>query len=287
MRHLQALIIFSLLLVCTAQAAPSHYSGTPVIALNDGMPSFSEDYLGNYAFVQYSELDELGRVGVAIACIGPEFPVGARSSIYTIEPTGWKSVWYDFVPGGYLYNRSHLIAHRFSGGGEVIENLFTGTQFLNQDSMAAIETVVADYVERTGHHVMYRVTPDFRDDELICRGVEIEAQSVEDTTVSFHIYLYNVEPGVAIDYRTGESRMAEYEFTSQNETRQAPMISPKEQSGDQEQIVVYVLNIKTKRFHYPTCHSVTDMKPQNRKDYTGTRDELIEQGYKPCGECKP
>ena len=292
MRHLQSVIILFILLYSAAFAEVQEYTGAPAIALNDGIPCFSESDLTDYAFVTYSDLDNLGRVGVALACIGPEFPVGARSSIFSIAPSGWNNRQYDFVPGGYLYNRSHLIAHRFSGGGEVSENLFTGTQFLNQGMMAQIETIVANYVERTSNHVMYRVTPDFRDDELVCRGVEIEAQSVEDQSVQFHIYIYNVQPGIAIDYRTGESRVAEFSAEITQETRGGSTedqfdSQPEEKESAQDKITVYVLNTNTKRFHLPSCHSVTDMKPKNRKDFTGTREELIEQGYKPCGECKP
>ena len=294
MRYLQTIILL-FFLVTPAFAEVPDYLGIPIIALNDGLPCFSEDEITDYAFVEYSNLDDLGRVGAAIACIGPEFPIGARSSIFSIEPSGWNNTEYEFIPGKYLYNRSHLIAHRFSGGGEVSENLFTGTQYLNQDIMASVETIVANYVERTGYHVMYRVTPDFRENELVCRGVEIEAQSVEDSSVMFHIYAYNIQPGIAIDYRNGKNRLAEYE--AQIETRSIPI--PTEQAPEQQkeqeeqseqheqQIMVYVLNTNTKRFHLPSCHSVTDMKPKNRKDYTGTREELIDQGYKPCGECKP
>lgn len=284
MRNLQALIISLVLLIPCALAEAPEYSGTTIIQLNDNIPCFTEDDITNYAFVDYSPLDSLGRVGVAIACIGPEFPAGARSSIFTIQPTGWKNTEYDFIPGRYLYNRSHLIAHRFSGGGEVTENLFTGTRYLNKEIMAAVETTVANYVDRTGNHVLYRVTPDFRENELVCRGIEIEAQSVEDEAVAFHVYIYNIEPGIAIDYRTGENRLAEY--AAEIETRMMPTPAPTEQPEEQ-QIVVYVLNTSTRRFHLPSCHSVTDMKPKNRKDYTGTREELINQGYKPCGECKP
>lgn len=288
MRNLQAIIIALVLLIPCSLAEAPEYSGAPIIQLNNNIPCFTEDDIADYAFVEYSPLDEMGRVGVAIACIGPEFPVGARSSIFTIQPTGWKNTEYDFIPGRYLYNRSHLIAHRFSGGGEVTENLFTGTRFLNKEIMAVVETTVANYVARTGNHVLYRVTPDFRENELVCRGIEIEAQSVEDEDVAFHVYIYNIEPGIAIDYRTGENRLAEY--AAEIETRIIPTPEPTEQPEEQpeeQQIVVYVLNTNTRRFHLPSCHSVTDMKPKNRKDYTGTREELINQGYKPCGECKP
>lgn len=278
-------IIFLILLLSAPAFAEYDYDGTPTIPINDNVPSFSEEI--EYAYVEYSELDLYGRVGPAVACIGQEFPIGARSSIAAIQPSGWQNKQYAFIPGGYLYNRSHLIAHRFSGGGEVSENLFTGTQYLNQSLMATIETVVADYIERTGNHVLYRVTPDFRDDELVCRGVEIEAQSVEDEAVRFHIYVFNIQPGVAIDYRTGDSRVAEYQTLLDTYTVPEAIVKAQERESEENKVVMYVLNVKSKRFHLPSCHAVTDMKTKNRKDYTGTREELISQGYKPCGECKP
>ena len=273
-------VVIFCLLIEFAFAGTEEYTGTPVIELNGGEPNFTAEEISDHAYVVYSELDSLGRVGVAMACIGPEFPIGARSDISTIEPTGWINKQYEFIPGKYLYNRSHLIAHRFSGGGEVQKNLFTGTQYLNQDVMAKIEAAIADYVDRTGNHVMYRVTPNFRGNELVCRGIEIEAQSVEEESVKFHLYIFNFQPGVSIDYRTGDN-CASPVSTEMPPTRMGPP-----PDGGSE-VRAYVINTNTKRFHLPDCHSVQEMKPKNRLDYTGTREELIEQKYKPCGECNP
>ena len=161
------------------------------------------------------------------------------------------------------------------------ENLFTGTHYLNQDVMAKIETVIADYVARTGNHVMYRVTPDFHGDELVCRGIEIEAQSVEEASVKLHLYIFNFQPGVAIDYRTGDSVVSDIDADIGPETRALP------QAEEGDNVTVYVVNLNTKRFHLPDCHSVQEMKPKNKLYYTGTREELIRQHYKPCGECNP
>ena len=137
--------------------------------------------------------------------------------------------------------------------------------------MLPFENMVADYVKETGNHVLYRVTPDFRDSELVARGVEMEAASVEDDTIRFHVYCYNVQPGVCIDYATGESWPEE-------------SAAPSSDSGDSQ---TYVLNQSNHKFHLPDCSSVKDMNPENREDYTGSRETLIQEGYSPCGRCKP
>lgn len=155
-------------------------------------------------FVSFSELDSLGRVGPASALLGPEYPAGARSSIQQIKPTGWNSVRYDSVPGGWLYNRCHLIARRFVDG-DVAENIFTGTHAMNSGSMAKIENSIAAYISQTGHHVRLWVTPIFLEDELVCRALVIIAESVEDEEIRITELLPNVQPGIIINYQTGES----------------------------------------------------------------------------------
>lgn len=156
-------------------------------------------------FVDFSPLDELGRVGEARACIGPEYPAGARSSIQSIKPTGWSSVRYDgVVPGGWLFNRCHLIARRFVDG-DVQENIFTGTHALNSGPMTKIENQIAAYIGRTGHHVRLWVTPVFLDDELVCRALVVIAESVEDEEIRITDLLPNEQPGIIINYQTGES----------------------------------------------------------------------------------
>ena len=198
-------------------------------------------------------------------------PTEDRSSISSVHPSGWKQAQYDCVDGKNLYNRCHLIGFQLTGENANEHNLITGTRYLNVDGMLPFEDQVADYIRETGHHVLYRVTPDFHDSELVARGVEMEAASVEDDTIRFHVYCYNVQPGVVIDYATGESRL---------DNTPAP-------SSDLTSSQSYVLNTRNHKFHLPECSSVSDMNPENREDFTGSRDTLIQQGYEPCGRCKP
>ena len=223
------------------------------------------------AFEEFAELDELGRCGVTMACVGQEImPTEERGSISHVKPSGWVNVPYSFVDGEYLYNRCHLIGFQLTGENDNERNLITGTRYMNTEGMLPFENMVADYVKETGNHVYYRVTPMFEESELVARGVLMEAYSVEDTGegVCFNVYCYNVQPGVIIDYATGESRIDE-EFLN---------------SGEQHE---YVLNTNSKKFHLPTCSGASDMKVENRQDYTGSREMLVAQGYEPCGQCKP
>lgn len=188
------------------------YSKDAVIEISDNVPGFTEEDYTTEAFEQYSPLDELGRCGMAYACVGEEImPTEERGAIGMVKPSGWHTVKYDFVDGKYLYNRCHLIAYQLSGENANTENLITGTRYLNTEGMLPYENQVADYVHNTGNHVLYRVTPLYEGDNLVASGVEIEASSVEDRgkTLSFHVYCYNVQPGVTIDYATGDSALAE------------------------------------------------------------------------------
>ena len=214
-----------------------------------------------------SNLDSLGRAGTVSAVLGPEtIPDKDRSPISMFYPSGFRpNVKYDFIDGKYLYNRCHLIAFQLYGVDDE-RNLFTGTRYLNTHLMLPIENEVRGYIEETGHHVRYTVTPDFRDGESVCRGVTIEAYSVEDGNLKLAVYLKNVQPGVMIDYRTGNSS-------------QAPT-----QMGKVE---VYVLNSHTMKFHRPSCRAVNDIKQSNRDDYYGSRDDLLDMGYAPCKICGP
>lgn len=246
------------------------YSGEAYIALNDNQPEFTEDDYTTDSFEYYSELDELGRCGVTYACIGVDLmPTEDRGNISHVKPTGWVSVQYDFVDGKSLYNRCHLIGFQLTGENANKENLITGTRYLNVTGMLPFENMVADYVKETENHVLYRVTPIFDGNNLVADGVQMEAWSVEDDGegICYNVYCYNVQPGVEIDYATGESWEAET-------------------AGDGETITV-VLNTNTKSYHDEDCGSVTDMKESNRQDYTGTRENLEAQGYKACGRCKP
>ena len=183
------------------------YSGEPYISVCGGDPDFSEDEITSVSFEYYSELDALGRCGVCIASVGQDImPTEKRGSIGQVKPTGWHTVKYDFVDGKYLYNRCHLIGFQLTGENANKRNLITGTRYLNVEGMLPFENMVADFVKETGNHVMYRVTPIFVGDELLARGVHIEAESVEDggDGIMFNVFCYNVQPGVVLDYATGE-----------------------------------------------------------------------------------
>ena len=178
------------------------------VEIDGNTPSFTVDDATTDAFQSFSQLDWLGRCGTAYACLGPEtLPTDVRGDISEIHPSGWVQNFYDFIEGESLYNRSHLIAHCLSGQNANERNLITGTRHLNADAMEPIEAMVLDYIERTSNHVLYRVTPVFERDELVARGVQIEALSMEDggQGVSLNVFLRNIQPGVAIDYATGDN----------------------------------------------------------------------------------
>lgn len=251
------------------------YDGTAYVVLNDNVPEFSEDDLTSESFESYSELDPLGRCGVAFANIGVDLmPTEDRDSICSVRPTGWQTFEYDIVDGGYLYNRCHLIGFQLTGENANEQNLITGTRYLNVDGMLPFENMVADYITETENHVLYRVTPVFEGNNLVASGVQMEALSVEDDGegIEFNVYCYNVQPGIEIDYATGDSRLAE----------EGP-VEGTESNSEAD----YVLNTNSMRFHLPSCSSVEQMSEQNRQDFHGTREELIEQGYEPCGNCNP
>ena len=184
------------------------YSGNPYVELNGNLPYFTEEELSTTAFELYSELDSLGRCGAGYANICKEImPTEERGSIGMVKPTGWHTVKYDCITDRYLYNRCHLIGYQLAGENANEKNLITGTRYLNVDGMLPFENEVADYVNDTDNHVLYRVTPVFSGDNLLASGVIIEAKSVEDNGagVQFNVYCYNVQPGISIDYTTGES----------------------------------------------------------------------------------
>ena len=187
------------------------YSGSPYVAINNNVPEFLETDLSTTSYEFYSDMDRLGRCGVAYACVGTDLmPTTERGSIGSVKPTGWHTVKYDVVDGKYLYNRCHLIGYQLSGENANTKNLITGTRYLNMDGMLPFENMVADYVEETNNHVMYRVTPVFEGDNLVASGVQIEAESVEDSGagILFNVYCYNVQPDVEINYATGDSNLA-------------------------------------------------------------------------------
>lgn len=186
------------------------FSGAAYVIINDNEPQFAPEDLTREAYEYYSPLDPLGRCGYAMACVGIEtMPTQERGSIGQVKPSGWQTVKYDFIDGKYLYNRCHLIGYQLTGENANEQNLITGTRFLNVSGMLPFENMIADYIKETGNHVIYRVTPVFYGDELVARGVQIEAYSVEDDAegICFNVYAYNNQPGVTIDYLTGESSL--------------------------------------------------------------------------------
>lgn len=273
------------------------YSGEPCAAVNGNVPFFSEEELAADSFESYSELDELGRCGTAYACVGLDLmPTKERGEIGNVRPTGWHTVKYNgIIDGNYLYNRCHLIGYALSGENANERNLITGTRYLNVQGMLPFENEVAEYVTETGNHVLYRVTPVFEGENLLASGVLMEAESVEDRGegVSFCVYVYNVQPGIAIDYATGESAIAP--DAQMPESTEAPSQEPAQETSTdpilpqegEPQGTAYILNTNTKKFHYPSCNSVKQMKEKNKQDYTGSRDDVISMGYEPCKNCNP
>lgn len=284
------------------------YSGEPYTAVNNNEPYFTSDNLTTEAFENYSELDALGRCGVAYANVCLEtMPTEKRGSISEVKPTGWHSVKYDNVDGKSLYNRCHLIGYQLTAENANQQNLITGTRYLNVDGMLPFENMVADYVKETDNHVLYRVTPIFTGDNLVADGVLMEGYSVEDEGdgICFCVYAYNVQPGITIDYATGNSWLSSENGNSDSSSggNSAVSQSAADKSGTQQAAVQtesvketsapvstgteYILNTNTKKFHYPSCSSVKQMKASNKKEYTGSRDDLIAQGYDPCKKCNP
>ena len=260
------------------------FSGEPYVVLNDNQPGFTQEERENDAsFEAYSPLDSLGRCGPAFANIGPELmPTEERGSIGQVKPSGWHTVKYDSVDGKYLYNRCHLIGYQLTAENANEENLITGTRYLNVEGMLPFENLVADYIQETGNHVLYRVTPVFEGSNLVASGVQMEAFSVEDQGegVCFHVYCYNSQPGITIDYATGES------WETGDETEE-PAGSSGDASTPEEGQSHYILNTSSRKFHLPDCSGAASISADNRQDYTGTRQDLIDQGYSPCGICKP
>jgi len=186
------------------------YTNQPYVEINNNTPFFSEEDLTTESFEKYSELDSLGRCGVAYANVSIEtMPTEKRGSIGQVKPSGWQTKKYDFVDGKYLYNRCHLLGYQLTGENANEKNLITGTRYMNTEGMLPFENMVADYVKETKNHVLYRVTPIFEGDDLVAKGVLMEAMSVEDQglDIEFNVFVYNVQPNVTIDYATGKSQL--------------------------------------------------------------------------------
>ena len=263
--------------VFVPEQVPS-YTGAAFTVVHDNVPYFAESDLTTESYETYAPLDNLGRCGVAMACVGQDLmPTEKRGSIGQVKPSGWRMAKYDNVDGKYLYNRCHLIGYQLSGENANECNLITGTRYLNMEGMLPFENMVADYVKETGNHVLYRVTPVFAGNDLVANGVLMEAYSVEDKGegICYCVYAYNVQPGIGIDYATGESHLADESAVMENASVDA---------SDAE-VHEYVLNDNTMKFHTPECSSVKKMK--NPQYVTTTREEVRNGGYEPCNMCCP
>ena len=244
------------------------YTDTATHVLNGNVPYFTENQYTTTSYEYYTPLDSLGRCGVVVACLGQDLmPTDNRGSIGHIYPTGWQT--YTSADGekNNFYERSHLIGFQLSGEDANRSNLISGTYNLN-GVMQYYEDMVANYINTTNNHVLYRVTPIFEGNNLLASGVHMEAYSVEDngTGISFNIYIYNVQTDYDIDYATGEFELSEDALIAN---------------------ATFVINKRNKKFHEVDCSSVLDMKESNKEYTTKTYEELIAEGYVPCGSCKP
>ena len=280
------------------------YNGEEIVPINDNVPDFTGEEIGTSEYYEFSELDELGRAGCAKGCIGPSMlATEERGSIGMIRPAGWHTAKYEFVDGLYLYNRCHLIAYSLCGVNADERNLITGTRYLNVEGMLGIENRVYWYVKDTGNHVFYRVTPRYLGNDLLAIGVQMEAYSVEDQgkALSLNMFCFNVQPGVLIDYKTGDNSLdPNYDVKRDIPSNSGPATNPdglpettdtnvseNNESFVPDESATYILNTNTMKFHLPECQSVQDMKEKNRKEFFGTREEALDAGYMPCGRCHP
>lgn len=256
------------------------------ITINNNIPYFSDADYSTTSFEKYSDLDSLGRCGVAYANIGIDLmPTKDRESIGMVKPSGWQTVKYDNVDGKYLYNRCHLIGYQLTAENANEKNLITGTRYLNIQGMLPFENMAADYIKETKNHVLYRVTPIYDGNNLVVSGVLMEGKSVEDKGqgISFCVYAYNNQPGINIDYSTGKSSLADVvssEDVKSNSSSAATNTTNVENT-------TYILNTNSHKFHKPSCSSVSKMSESNKEEFNGTRDQLIEEGYEPCKLCNP
>ena len=242
------------------------YSGEPYVTLNENQPDFSEEDLTETSFEAYSEQDALGRCQSAWANIGQDLmPTGERGKIGHIKPTGWHTVKYDSVDGKYLYNRCHLIGFQLTAENANEKNLITGTRYMNVEGMLPFENMVADYIKETGFHVLYRVTAVFEGDDLLAKGVQMEAYSVEDQGegICFHVFVYNVQPGIFIDYATGESRRSDVPETQQEAAQ-----------------TLIRGNTRSKIYHCPGQAAYEEMADSKNLILFSSEEEAIEAGYR-------
>ncbi len=267
---------------------PEFDGETPYVTINGNVPFFTEEEITSKSFEEYSDLDSLGRCGVAIASIGVDLmPTEERESISSVKPSGWINVSYDIVEGGYLYDRCHLIGFQLTGENANKENLITGTSFFNVSGMLPFENDVAEYLGKNEeNHVMYRVTPIYDGSNLVASGVLMEAMSVEDNGkgITFCVYVYNNQPGIVIDYKTGKSRLAtDEELPTTPDADELP--SDSDEKLDTDTPKTYIINITTGKFHLPECYYAQKTGTSNRREETTTKEDLIANGKTPCSVC--
>lgn len=283
---------------------PDWSGGAPYIEINGNVPTFEPSEI-NAAFATeiYAPLDNLGRCQYAFAVVGRETqPTTGRGDISSIKPTGWQQNKYDgVVSGGWLYNRCHLIGHQLTAENANRSNLITGTKYLNIEGMLPFENKVADYIDNTGNHVLYRATPIFASGDLLCRGVHMMGKSIEDNGqgVSFNVFCYNVQPGIAIDYATGANHAVEAPKQSEQATP-APTPAPKPAPAPTptpapetkptpapapDNSTSYILNTSTHKYHKPDCHSADKIAEKNKQISNASTAELESQGYTACKNC--
>ena len=264
-------------------ASVGAYAGTAYVVINNNQPNFSETELTTTGYEKYSDLDSLGRCGVALASCGRDTMPGAnetRGRIRSIKPSGWIQAKYNGISGGYLWNRCHLIGWQLSAETANRKNLITGTRYMNIEGMLPFENMVADYIKETNHHVAYRVTPIFEGNNLVCSGVQIEAYSVEDNGegICFNVYCYNVQPGITIDYATGNSSGPASDNTSQAKApaQTEPTTQPPAQPGNTETVWISATG---KKYHRKS--SCSNMKNPSQI----SKSDAISRGYEPCKKC--
>lgn len=268
------------------------YKGKASVKVNGNKPYFTKKEKENTkSFESYHKLDKLGRCGVCYANVSKAtMPTEERGNIGMVKPSGWHTVKYNgVVDGNYLYNRCHLIAYCLTAENANKKNLITGTRYINIEGMLPYEEKTARYVDDTGNHVLYRVTPIFEGNNLVASGVLMEAYSVEDKGkgLSFCVYCYNVQPGVTINYATGDSHLSGKKDKNQNKDSSGNKNDGSKQETTESGQQTYILNTNTKKFHKPDCYSVKQMSEKNKKKYKGSRKSLINEGYSPCKNCNP
>ena len=258
------------------------YDGRAYVAVNNNEPFFTDSDMTTTAFENYSDLDSLGRCGVAYANICKDImPTEERGKIGMIKPSGWHTVKYDVIKDRYLYNRCHLIGYQLAGENANPKNLITGTRYLNVEGMLPFEHLVADYVNNTGNHVLYRVTPMFSGSYLVANGVLIEAKSVEDNGggILFNVYCYNVQPGVGINYENGDSWLDGTTGSASSGSDSSVAENSAADSSNSETMVH--ITATGKKYHRAGCRTL------KKSDTEVTLDEAKSMGLSPCGICNP